>query len=131
MARFKVVNGDRVPLTAEEEAARDAEEAAWLSTLVARLREKDFLANVEAATSQFTAQELTVLLALYTEVNLYKLAVLVGQQGAVETRGINAIKAEVLPAQTKAQIATMIENRVGPAIEAAAVALATKIRDGG
>ena len=29
MARFKLVNGVQVQLTAEEEAARDAEEAAW------------------------------------------------------------------------------------------------------
>ena len=29
MPRFKLVNGTQVQLTAEEEAARDAEEAAW------------------------------------------------------------------------------------------------------
>ena len=29
MPRFKMVNGERIQLTAEEEAARDAEEAAW------------------------------------------------------------------------------------------------------
>jgi hypothetical protein len=29
MARHKMVDGVRIPLTAEEEAARDAEEAAW------------------------------------------------------------------------------------------------------
>ena len=29
MARTKLVNGERIALTAEEEAARDAEEAAW------------------------------------------------------------------------------------------------------
>ena len=29
MARYKMVNGERIQLTAEEEAARDAEEAAW------------------------------------------------------------------------------------------------------
>ena len=27
--RYKMVNGERIQLTAEEEAARDAEEAAW------------------------------------------------------------------------------------------------------
>tara|TARA_R100000995_G_C3474692_1_gene120252 strand:- start:132 stop:410 length:279 start_codon:yes stop_codon:yes gene_type:complete len=32
MARTKIVNGERVALTAEEEALRDAEEAAWEST---------------------------------------------------------------------------------------------------
>jgi hypothetical protein len=29
MPRYKMVNGERIKLTAEEEAARDAEEAAW------------------------------------------------------------------------------------------------------
>jgi len=29
MPRYKMVNGERVQLTAEEEAARDAEEASW------------------------------------------------------------------------------------------------------
>ena len=29
MPRYKMVNGERVQLTAEEESARDAEEAAW------------------------------------------------------------------------------------------------------
>jgi|TARA_B100000519_G_C14031845_1_gene338424 hypothetical protein len=29
MPRYKMVNGERLQLTAEEEAARDAEEAAW------------------------------------------------------------------------------------------------------
>ena len=29
MARYKMVNGERIQFTAEEEAARDAEEAAW------------------------------------------------------------------------------------------------------
>ena len=29
MPRYKMVNGEEVQLTAEEEAARDAEEAAW------------------------------------------------------------------------------------------------------
>ena len=29
MARYKMVNGERIQLTAEEESARDAEEASW------------------------------------------------------------------------------------------------------
>ena len=29
MPRYKIVNGETIQLTAEEEAARDAEEAAW------------------------------------------------------------------------------------------------------
>jgi hypothetical protein len=31
MARYKMVNGERIQFTAAEEAARDAEEAAWES----------------------------------------------------------------------------------------------------
>ena len=31
MARYKMVNGERIQFTTEEEAARDAEEAAWES----------------------------------------------------------------------------------------------------
>lgn len=30
MPRFKMVNGERIQLTAQEEAARDAEEKAWV-----------------------------------------------------------------------------------------------------
>jgi len=29
MTRFKLMDGERIPFTAEEETARDAEEAAW------------------------------------------------------------------------------------------------------
>jgi len=42
MARHKIVNGERIDFTPEEEAARDAEEAAWAASQfdrdVARLR---------------------------------------------------------------------------------------------
>ena len=44
MPRFKMVNGERIAFTAEEEAARDAEEEAWAEGAPARrmadLREK-------------------------------------------------------------------------------------------
>ncbi len=44
MPRYKMVNGERVQLTAEEEAARNAEEAAWESgakdRAMASLRQK-------------------------------------------------------------------------------------------
>ena len=44
MPRFKMVNGERIAFTAEEEAARDAEEQAWADGAPARrmadLREK-------------------------------------------------------------------------------------------
>ena len=36
MPRYKMVNGERIQLTAEEEAARDAEEAAWADGALAR-----------------------------------------------------------------------------------------------
>jgi len=42
MARHKIVNGERIDFTPEEEAARDAEEAAWAAGAfdrdIARLR---------------------------------------------------------------------------------------------
>jgi len=36
MPRFKLVNGETIQLTAEEEAARDAEEKAWADGALAR-----------------------------------------------------------------------------------------------
>ena len=36
MSRFKMVNGERIQFTAEEEAARDAEEKAWADGAPAR-----------------------------------------------------------------------------------------------
>ena len=36
MPRFKMVNGERIQLTAAEEAARDAEEQAWADGALAR-----------------------------------------------------------------------------------------------
>ena len=36
MPRYKMVNGERIQLTAEEEAARAAEEAAWADGALAR-----------------------------------------------------------------------------------------------
>ena len=39
MPRFKMVNGERIQFTAEEEAARDAEEKAWSEAAPARRME--------------------------------------------------------------------------------------------
>ncbi len=39
MPRFKMVNGERIQFTAEEEAARDAEEKAWSDAAPARRME--------------------------------------------------------------------------------------------
>ena len=36
MPRYKMVNGERIQLTAAEETARDAEEAAWADGALAR-----------------------------------------------------------------------------------------------
>ena len=36
MPRYKMVNGERIQLTAEEEAARDAEEQAWADGALGR-----------------------------------------------------------------------------------------------
>ncbi len=41
MARFKLVNGQQVPLTPEEEAARDAEELEWANRHIPTIDEID------------------------------------------------------------------------------------------
>ena len=63
MARFKMVNSERIQLTAEEETARDAEEKAWEDTAPVRafsglrfqrnrkLVETDFYANSDVTMS--------------------------------------------------------------------------------
>jgi len=51
MPRFKLVNGVQVQLTAEEEAARDAEEAAWAAGAFDRA-----IADVRAKRDRLIAQ---------------------------------------------------------------------------
>ena len=63
MARYKIVNNVRLPFTAEEEAARDAEEKAWEDGKLARkqaqmralrneyLAKTDYLANSDVTMS--------------------------------------------------------------------------------
>ena len=62
MARHKIVNGVRIDFTPEEEAARDAEEAAWAAGAfdrdVARLRE-DRNRNL-ASTDWYALQDVTM-----------------------------------------------------------------------
>ena len=62
MARHKMVNGVRVDFTPEEEAARDAEEAAWeagaFDRAVARLRE-DRTRNL-VSTDWYALQDVTM-----------------------------------------------------------------------
>ena len=51
MPRYKMVNGERIQLTAEEEAARDAEEAAWEAGALGRAQ-----ANLRAKSNQLLAE---------------------------------------------------------------------------
>lgn len=85
----------------------------------------NFQTTYENASAGFSEADKTTLLALYSEVKLYR------QNNAAATPLIDAIKAQVFPAQTKAQIGTTIESRVQAFLETAAVALAQKIKDGG
>ena len=62
MARHNMVNGVRVPFTAEEEAARDAEEAAWeagkFDRAIGRLR--DDRTSKLSATDWYALQDVTM-----------------------------------------------------------------------
>ena len=51
MPRFKMVNGERIQLTAAEEAARDTEEKAWADGAVARAQ-----ASLRARRNQLLAE---------------------------------------------------------------------------
>ena len=51
MPRYKMVNGERIQLTAEEEAARDAEEAAWEAGALGRAQ-----ANLRAKRNKLLAE---------------------------------------------------------------------------
>ena len=51
MPRFKMVNGERIQLTAAEESARDAEEKAWADGAVARAQ-----ASLRARRNQLLAE---------------------------------------------------------------------------
>ena len=51
MPRFHNINGERVQFTAEEEAARDAEEAAWEAGAVGRAQD-----NLRARRNQLLAE---------------------------------------------------------------------------
>ena len=51
MPRYKMVNGERIQLTAEEEAARDAEEAAWEAGALGRAQ-----ASLRAKRNQLLAE---------------------------------------------------------------------------
>ena len=51
MPRYKIVNGETIQLTAEEEATRDAEEAAWADGALARAQ-----ASLRAKRNQLLAE---------------------------------------------------------------------------
>ena len=51
MPRYKMVNGETIQLTAEEEAARDAEEQAWADGALGRAQ-----ANLRAKRNQLLAE---------------------------------------------------------------------------
>ena len=51
MPRYKIVNGETIQLTAQEEAARDAEEAAWEAGALARAQ-----ASLRARRNQLLAE---------------------------------------------------------------------------
>ena len=51
MPRYKMVNGERIQLTAQEEAARDAEEAAWEAGALGRAQ-----ANLRAKRNKLLAE---------------------------------------------------------------------------
>ena len=51
MPRYKMVNGERIQLTAAEETARDAEEAAWADGALARAQ-----ASLRAKRNQLLAE---------------------------------------------------------------------------
>ena len=62
MARHKIVNGERIDFTPEEEVARDAEEAVWAAGAfdrdVARLREDR--SSKLASTDWYALQDVTM-----------------------------------------------------------------------
>ena len=130
MARFKMVNGVHVAFTAAEEAARDAEEAADALVAPIRTAKAVFENSVSTQFADFTDRDITVLVALYSEVKTAKAAVAAGATlGSLELPLIDGFNT-IFPGQTRLQIATQIENRVQPKLVNAATALAQKIKDG-
>ena len=71
MTRYHSINGERVAFTAEEEAARDAEEAAWASGQAARdledLREKRNQLLVETDYFGFSDVTMTDAMSTYRQ----------------------------------------------------------------
>lgn len=125
MPLTKLVNGVRVIVSPLEEAEIVAEGLDWENNVKPTLdREKSFIDSVVQAGSQFSEVEKLLLVAVWTEVQRYRI------DNTARTPLVDAIQA-VFPGQTKAQIGTTIENRVENFLTSAATALANKIKDGG
>lgn len=90
---------------------------------IANAKEK-FERTVRQAGSGFSDFDKTTLLALYSEIQMYR------SNNTNQTPLLDAIKAQVFPAQPKQQIVAMVESRVQGFLTTAAVALGQKIKDG-
>jgi len=89
MARTKLVNGERIALTAEEEAARDAEEAAWAAGAFDRA-----IADVRSTRNRLLAETDYLALSdqtLSSEMTTYRQALRDITDGVTTTDDIDAI----------------------------------------
>jgi len=97
MARTKVVNGVRMPLTPEEETARDAEDAAWAAgafdRAIARLRETRN--NRLASTDWYALQDVT----LSPEMRDYRQVLRDLPSGLSTVEGVENVSWPVKPAE--------------------------------
>jgi len=89
MPRTKLVNGERIALTAEEEAARDAEEAAWAAGAFDRA-----IADVRSTRNRLLAETDYLALSdqtLSSEMTTYRQALRDITDGVTTTDDIDAI----------------------------------------
>ena len=89
MARTKLVNGERIALTAEEEAARDAEEAAWAAGAFDRA-----IADVRSTRNRLLAETDYLALSdqtLSSEMTTYRQALRDITDGVTTTDDVDAI----------------------------------------
>ena len=89
MARFKMVNGERISLSAEEEAARDAEEAAWRITTDDEIDQDTLNRALVEPGSMVRALGLT----MFAEIN--KLRIKTGNAAYTMPQFIAALKARI------------------------------------
>ena len=89
MPRTKLVNGERIALTAEEEAARDAEEAAWAAGAFDRA-----IADVRSTRNRLLAETDYLALSdqtLSSEMTTYRQALRDITDGVTTTDDVDAI----------------------------------------